>query len=72
MKSGAGLWRGTQRDRRKGCAAIPLLDFNDGRHHHYAHPGGKDLNMTTQTSLARRFLPRGLFDRILRKPFDIA
>lgn len=54
--------------RRRDVAAT-ILAAAQARKPRLRYPSGKAAR---QTSFARRFLPRALFDRILRKQFNIA
>ena len=49
--------------------AVTILEAAQSRVHRLRYPSGKAAR---QTSLARRFLPRAVFDRTLRKQFNIA
>ena len=49
--------------------AVTILTAAEARTPHLRYPSGKAAR---QTSFVRRFLPRALFDRILRKQFNIA
>lgn len=52
-----------------GDVAVTILVAAQARKPRLRYPSGKDAR---QTAFARRFLPRALFDRILRKQFNIA
>lgn len=52
-----------------GDVAVTILAAAQARKPRLRYPSGKAAR---QTSFARRFLPRALFDRILRKQFNIA
>lgn len=52
-----------------GDVAVTILVAAQTRKPRLRYPSGKDAR---QTAFARHFLPRALFDRILRKQFNIA